>query len=265
MPDFFLRMIPPDTPPGWALAAMATAVVVIGIAKSGFGGGIGILAVPLMALALNPANAIGVMLPVLLAADILAVLQHRRHRSPHHLRLGLIGAVGGVFAGTAALWSFGELGLLTPLLNLTVGLMCIGLVAVQCFRLLGGAVPRVPDTTASGVTAGGLAGFVSTLAHSAGPIMSIYLLEHRVDKARLVGTLVLFFFLLNLMKLPTFLGLGLIDRHTLAASAVCLVLVPVGSLVGFWMHGRIRERPFVLVMYLGAAAAGGRMIYKAFL
>ena len=264
MPEFLLQMIPEGVSPGWALAAMAAAVIVIGIAKSGFGGGIGILAVPLMAAALNPANALGVMLPVLITADVFAVVQHRRHRSGRHLRVTLAGAVVGVVAGSAVLWLFGEVGMLKPLLNLTVGGVCVLLVAVQCFRLLGGSVPRVPDTVAAGTTAGGAAGFVSTLAHSAGPVMSIYLLEHRVEKAKLVGTLVLFFFLLNLMKLPTFIGLGLINGQTLLASAVCIVVVPIGSLIGYWMHGRIREKPFVLVMYLGAAAAGVRMIYKAF-
>lgn len=44
-----LDLIPAGTPAPLALSALAAAVLVTGIAKSGFGGGIGILSVPLVA------------------------------------------------------------------------------------------------------------------------------------------------------------------------------------------------------------------------
>ena len=265
-----LDLIPPDASQPLALSALVLAVIVIGIAKSGFGGGIGILATPLVAAAVNPAVAVGVMLPILIAADVVAVAQHRRHRSNFHLRWSLLGGVFGIAVGTALLWFFvhgddetarhGHS--LTTTLNLTVGGVCVVLVALQLYRFFGGRVPRIPTDRTAAVTAGGLAGFVSTLAHAAGPVMTVYILDQNLDKRRVVGTLVVFFFVLNLLKLPTFFALHFITRDTLLASALLIPLVPVGSLLGVRLNRVIPERPFTLVMYAGAAAAGIWLVWK---
>ncbi len=257
-----LDLIPAQTPLAWALAALAGAAVIIGIAKSGFGGGIGILAVPLTAGVLRPQDALGVLLPVLIVADIVAMVQHRGQQSWRHLGPAFVGAAVGIAAGTLLLWWFREAGSLKRALNLTIGGVCLFFVVVQVYRLMGGAVPRVPDRAASSVVAGGVAGGVSTLAHSAGPIMSIYLLEQKLEKRRMVGTLVFFFFAVNLAKLPSFYGLGWIGPETLAVSGAMVLLVPIGSLMGLWMHRRVQERPFVITMYCGAAAAAAWMIFK---
>lgn len=257
-----LNLIPSDTPTAVAVAAMCGAVLIIGIAKSGFGGGIGILAVPLLALAFDPAVAVGVLLPILILADVVALIQHRKFRSWHHLRWTFAGGAIGIGIGTALFWVFQSSDILATALNLTVGSVCVVFVGLQLYRMFGGKVPAVPDNAAAGLTAGGVAGAVSTLAHSAGPVMTIYLLEHKLEKRVLVGTLVLFFFALNLAKLPTYVGFGLLNGKTLLASAIMFPLVPVGSVLGLWMHRVIAERPFTFIMYGGAAAAGLRMIWK---
>lgn len=261
--DALLNLIPPATSTPLALAAMGGAVLIVGIAKSGFGGGIGILAVPLIATGFDPAVAIGVMLPILIVADIFAVWQHRGHYSAFHLRWSLIGCAVGIVLGTLLLWRFREADVLTTALNLGVGGVCVVMVLLQVYRMVGGKVPRIPETTSAGVGVGGLAGFISTLAHAAGPIMTIYLLDQKLTKRVLVGTLVLYFIAGNTMKLPTYIWLGFITPQTLLASAWLALLVPVGSLLGLWMHKRIAERPFTLIMYAGAAAAGLRMVWKA--
>ncbi|MEM9914509.1 MAG: sulfite exporter TauE/SafE family protein [Planctomycetota bacterium] len=260
--DVILNLVPADVPTPIAVAAMCGAVLIIGIAKSGFGGGIGILAVPLLALAFKPEVAVGVLLPILMLGDIVALIQHRRHRSWRHLRWAFPGGLIGIGVGTALLWWFASGDVLATALNLTVGGVCVVFVGLQVYRMFGGKVPAVPDNATAGLTAGGVAGAVSTLAHSAGPVMTIYLLEHKLDKRVLVGTLVLFFFALNLAKLPTYVGFGLLNGQTLLASAMLLPLVPIGSALGLWMHRVIAERPFTLIMYGGAAAAGLRMVWK---
>jgi len=245
------------------LLCMGGAVLIIGIAKAGFGGGIGILAVPLTILVLPPDRAIGFMLPVLIVADALSNLHHIRYRSGPHLRWSLSGAVIGVVLGSLILWWMQSTIYFNAWLNLCIGVICLLFVVLQVYRLSGGKVPRVPDGRWPGRVAGGLAGTVSTLAHSAGPIMTIYLLERQMEKRLLVGTLVLFFFILNVMKLPTFFGLGLINPATLLEGLWFVPLVPVGTLLGVWLNKRISEKPFVTVMYLGAAAAASHMLYKS--
>jgi len=261
-------------PTWWYITALALAVLIIGIAKSGFGGGIGILAVPLTASALPPQMpqvALGMMLPILIAADVVAVWQHRGNQSWWRLRWSLGAAlIGIVAAGALVIWfrsgstdAARQQQLLGSLLGLLVGGLCLMLVLIQCYRFLGGKLPRVPDTRTSATTAGGVAGFVSMLSHGAGPIMSVYLLEQRMEKRLLVGTLAVFFFAVNVMKVPVYVQLDWIIGWTLAESAMWFVLVPVGGGLGLWMHKRIPERPFTAIMYLGAAAAAANMIYKA--
>ncbi|MEM9021237.1 MAG: sulfite exporter TauE/SafE family protein [Planctomycetota bacterium] len=255
---------PPPGTPGWLyIGALSLAVVVIGIAKSGFGGGVGIVAVPLVMVALPPGRALGVMLPILIVADALAVVQHRRHRSWPHLRPALIGGAIGIVLGTAALLTLvamdrsgGRQDLVQDVLRFFVGAVCMVLVGLQVYRLTGRKVPPLPGNKPTGITVGGLAGFTSTLAHAAGPIMSVYWLEQRMSKQVLTGSLVLFFVIVNAGKLPSYLMLGWISPTTLIESALFALAVPVGSLLGIAMHHRIPEKPFMAVMYVGAAVAG---------
>lgn len=258
-----LPELPVDTPLWWYVTALGLGVLVIGIAKAGFGGGIGVLAVPLVANALPAERALGVMLPILIFADLFSVWSHRRGVSWRHLCSLLSGAIGGILLGTWILWTFQETGQLTWTLNLSVGSICLVFVALQVYRMFGGYVPRIPPGPVGGVASGGLAGTVSTVAHSAGPVVSIYLLEQRLNKSRLVATMVLFFLVINCLKWPTYLGLGLINGRTLIESALFAGLVPIGIVAGLWMHKRLAERPFTAIMYLGAAVAGARMLYKA--
>tara|TARA_R110002111_G_scaffold164179_4_gene230408 strand:+ start:643 stop:1434 length:792 start_codon:yes stop_codon:yes gene_type:complete len=258
-----LHSLPIETPIWWYVTALCLGALVIGIAKAGFGGGIGVIAVPLVANALPAERAIGVMLPILIFADLFSVYSHRRGVSWIHLRPLLIGACLGIALGSWVLWTFQETGQLTGMLNISVGLICLIFVGLQVYRWLGGRVPRIPPGPGGGAASGFFAGTASAVAHSAGPVVSIYLLEQRLDKSRLVATMVLFFLVVNCLKLPTYFGLGLITQQTLLESAQFAMLVPVGIMMGLWMHKRLAEGPFTLIMYLGAALAGGRMLYLA--
>jgi len=175
----------------------------------------------------------------------------------------LIGACVGIALGTWVLWTFQETGNLTWALNISVGAICLVFVGLWLYRSLGGRVPRIPRGPTGGVASGVFAGTASSVAHSAGPIISIYLLEQKLGKSRLVATMVLFFLFVNCLKLPTYIGLGLITEQTLWESLKFSAFVPVGIAMGLWMHKRIAEGPFTVVMYAGAALAGGRMLYLA--
>lgn len=263
----------PEMPPGQSLAfyvfCLSAAVLIMSMAKGGFGGGVGVLAVPLFAAALPPGKALGMLLPLLIVADCFSNLHHVKHRSPPHVRWLVTGALMGVVLGTIVFLALrhgasqGEASArLNRTLNLLVGGVCVVIVAVQVWRLFGGSLPHMPGTPTAGRLAGGVAGFVSTLTHGAGPIVSIYLLECKLDKRRLVGTAAMYFLLINLAKVPTFIAIGFITRETLFQSLWVLPLIPLGTLLGYWLHHHVAEKPFAVIMYLGAAAAAGNMIYK---
>ena len=259
---------PDDVAAWWYYTAVIAAVIIMGIAKSGFGGGIGILAVPLIANAMPPDRALGVMLPILIVADSFAVYQHRRQWSWPHMRPALGGAAIGIALGTLLLFLLYRSGSeksLAAVLSVLVGSICLLMVGVQVYRLCGGKVPPLPGSKPTSISVGASAGFTSMLAHAAGPIMSIYWLDQKLGKRVLTGSLVLFFILVNTAKLPSYFALQWITLDTLKESAVFALFVPIGSLLGIVMHHRIPEKPFTAVMYAGAAVAGGWLIVKVLL
>ncbi|MEX2545289.1 MAG: sulfite exporter TauE/SafE family protein [Phycisphaeraceae bacterium] len=250
--------------PVWVyVLCVGGAALLIGIAKAGFGGGVGVAAVPLMAVALPTEQTIGVMLPVLIFADLFSVAHHRRNDSRLHLRWLLTGAALGIVGGTGVLILLRQTAAFNASLNIIIGGVCLLFVVIQCYRLAGGSVPHIPTHAGAGRVAGFAAGFVSTITHAAGPVITIYLLEQKLAKKLLVGTAVMFAFAGNLMKLPTYFGLALINPTTLVQSLWVLPLVPLGTTAGMWMHHRINERAFSIIMYVGAALAAGHMLYSA--
>ena len=248
---------------GWVFAGIAA--LLIGLSKAGFGIGGGLVAVPMMALALPTDFVLGVMLPLLIAGDVFANWHHLGHQSWRHLRPLLIGALIGVVLGTLLLIALQlrDRATFDAALDLTVGGVCLAFVVIQVYRLLGGHVPHLPAHPLAGAAAGCLAATVSTLTHSAGMIVSLYLLERRLEKTALTATLVTYFLLINLAKLPTYLWRELITPQTLVVTGCVALLVPVGTLIGVWLHRRIAQKPFVATLYLLAALAAARMIYRS--
>jgi uncharacterized protein len=271
-----LPTIPAGVPPWWYYTAIGLSVVLTGLSKAGFGGGVGILALPLMALVVGPAQMLGITLPLLIVCDILSNLHHLGHYDWKQLRGLLPGAVGGVVLGTAVLW---QLRGMPPeqfnhIMSLVIGGICLAVVAMQAYRLTGREVPTLPPHPASAVGVGFVAGTVSTINHSAGPIVTVYLLHAKLPKRLLTGTLLLYFLLINSVKVPTYLFMPLmkaadgsmhpfINAATLHDSIWFIPLIPVGTLLGAWMHHRIPEKPFNAVMYLAAAATAGQMVIKS--
>ena len=84
----------------------------------------------------------------------------------------------------------------------------------------------------------------STLAHAAGPIATMYLLPQQMPKGTYVATTVLFFAIVNQVKLIPYIALGLINTATLGAGLVLLPAVVVGAVLGLVLHGRIPQRQF---------------------
>ena len=148
-------------------------------------------------------------------------------------------------------------------LSLAIGGICLIVVAMQAYRLTGRELPTPSTSAAAGTGVGFVAGTVSTLSHSAGPIVMLYLLQERVEKRRLVGTMLMFTLLINSVKLMSYMGVShTVTAGTFKATAWMLPLLPVGTLSGAWMNKRIPEKPFVIIMYIAAGATAIQMIYK---
>jgi len=122
-------------------------------------------------------------------------------------------------------------------------------------------VDRFRPGAGVGVIAGLAAGFSSTIAHAAGPIVSLYIFAQDLGKTLFVGTVAWTFTLINLSKLPFYIGAGLIEKDVLLLGAVLVPLIPAGSWLGKWMHQRVSERLFNRVILVLVFIAGIQLIF----
>lgn len=249
-------------PARFALAALAG--LLIGVAKTGIPG-FGILAVPLMVLAVGDArHSAAWLLPLLCLADLFAIATYRRHA---HARR-LFGLLPWVLGGIA----LGALTLAAPERTLRVLVAAIVIVMIGLRWLRGrraGAAETAPPSDApardrwwQAAGYGVSAGFATTVANAAGPVMNLYLLARRLPKHEFVATGAWFFFVVNLVKIPIYVGHGLIGRRSLLFDLALAPAVVVGALLGRAVLQRMPQAIFdKLVMALTVCAAGLLLVH----
>lgn len=253
------------------LALGSAAAVIFSMAKAGFGGSSGMLAVPMMIFACdgNVALATGIMLPVLIAADYVAVISWLGKWRWRAVWMLLPGTVLGVAAGWAAIHFLGRLdagggkALANAWLQLGVGLIALGFVALQAVRAVRGRPLVFRPVFWQGSCAGSAAGFSSTIAHAAGPIITMYMLPQQMPKGQYVATTALFFFIANQVKLVPYFAEGMINASTLGAGVVLLPGIAAGAVVGVLLHKRVRQEQFTGIVHVLLAVAGAGLCYKA--
>jgi uncharacterized membrane protein YfcA len=231
------------------------AAVFAGLAKAGFAG-MGLVTVIVFASIFGARDSTGVVLPLLIAADIGAVGIFRQHARWDYVRRTLPAAAIGVVIGTVILGRLDN-DRFKPIL----GAIILSLTVLQLARLrrpeLFGDVPHA-RSVALGL--GLLAGMTTMLANAAGPLVALYFVAVGLPKFEVVGTLAWFFFLINLFKVPFSAGLGVITPSTLAFNAVLIPAVLGGLFAGRWAIHRIPQRAFDALMLLFAGVASLRLI-----
>lgn len=251
----------------WGIVVLA--VFLIGLTKSGFGAGVGLLNVPMIVLAMSripgrgPDAALGLMLPLLIAGDLIAVWQYRHLFSLGIVRKLLPGTLAGVVLGGLLLWSFHNQPpkLAVGLIKTEIGIESILLVALHWWRQAKGVQTHLlPEPIRSHLT-GAFAAVSSTLAHAAGPIVAMYLLPLRLDRQLFVGTCAIYFFLLNTAKLPAYYAGGMFANASPLFAACFLPLVLAGALFGFWVNKRISDRLFGGIVYAVTFLLGWYVLY----
>ncbi|MEJ2752332.1 MAG: sulfite exporter TauE/SafE family protein [Chloroflexota bacterium] len=189
----------PDYPTTFWIAAV-TAVLIVGIAKAGFGGGIGFVATPLIALTISVADAAALLLPILIIIDLLSIRHYRGIYDRASLKLLLPSAVVGITLG--ALF-FNALRDNDDMLRRALGLLAVLFVVYQVGRtaIMGALEGRRPGRPV-GIFLGVLSGFGSTLAHAGGPPATMYLLPQKLPRQVFAGTAVWFFMAVNHGRQP---------------------------------------------------------------
>jgi uncharacterized protein len=239
----------------WFYAAAIPAILLMGISKGGFGSGAGLFATPLMALTVPIPQAAAILLPILLVMDAAGLWAYRGRFSRENMKLILVGGVLGVALGALTFRYFSD-----AWIRLILGALAVGFVLQRYVIRAGGKA--APRSTPQGLFWSAFAGMSSTIAHAGGPPLSIYLLPQRLDKAVLVGTTVIFFAVINFVKLVPYTWLGLFDARNLSTSLVLAPLAPLGIWIGVTLMKRLSEVLFYRICYALLLVVGARLLWE---
>lgn len=237
--------------------AAVPAVLIFGISKGGFGGGLGILAVPLIALIVSPVQAAAILLPILCLMDVFSVLAYRGRWVDAELRVLVPASLLGIGLGTAL---FGYMS--AAVIRLLLGIVALTFTLHYALgRTLRPGNEQRRFGRKAGVLAAASAGFTSFIAHAGGPPVNMYLLRRGLDRTEFVGTTVFFFAVVNYVKLVPYAWLGQFDTGNLLTSLILSPLAPLGVAIGVWLHRRVNDRIFFGIVYVLLFAVGLRLIY----
>lgn len=238
---------------GWVIGAFGA--FMIGVSKTGIVG-LGILAVALFTFIFPARASTGIVLPLLIVGDIMAVLYYRRSAVWAQLLRLIPWTVVGVAAGYFAL---GKLD--AAQVGRLIGAILLGITGLQFWRMrsargIEAASERISRNLFLVAAVGIAAGFFTMLANASGPIIIIYLLAMGLPKIEFMGTGAWFYFLLNLIKVPFSWNLGLLTPETLAFDALLAPFVILGGLAGYQIFKRLNQKLFEeLALGLTALAA----------
>ena len=237
-------------------AAAVPAVLLFGISKGGFGGGLGILAVPLLSLIVSPIQAAAILLPVLCCLDLIGLWAYWGKWDAPNLRILIPASITGIFIG-ALLFRYMSPGFIKLLLGVIA--VCFTLEYWFRTKLHGEPAMKGPNIL-TGSLAAAVGGFTSFIAHSGSPPISMYLLPQRLHRTLFVGTTVLLFTVINYVKLIPYAWLGLFHGNNLLTSLVLLPGAVIGFLAGIWLHNNVSEEIFYRVCYVFLFLVGIKLI-----
>ena len=239
-------LIIPDYPPQFWVTAVA-ALVLLGIAKGGFGGG-GALATPLMSLVIPVTDAAALLLVLLIIIDMVNVQHYRHHFHRPSLKNLLIGSVFGIVVGG---FTFQLLADNERTFKVLIGVIVLLYVAYQVLPF-----PELPASPKSrffrpiGIVLGAIAGFMSTLIHAGGPPAVMYMLPQKLSSQKYVGTLAIFFTFVNLMKLVPYGILGLLRVGNITTILLLSPICLLSARFGIFLNKRFEPLWFNRIVYV---------------
>lgn len=243
------------TDPAFYLLAIP-AVLLVGLAKGGFSGA-GALGLPLFALAMDPVQAAGILLPILIAQDVVSVAAFRRTWDEGVLAIMLPGAVVGVVLG----WWFASS------VSSRAVLVAVGVISVLfgLYRLWVERGGRIAASSNSpgwvGALFGVATGFTSQIAHAGGPPFQMWVMPRRLARDVLVGTTAIFFAALNWIKVPAYVALGQFNWPNALTALALLPFALVGSLAGVFLVRRVPMERFYTIIYVLMVVAGAKLLW----
>lgn len=234
------------------------AVILVGLAKGGFAG-LGAAAIPLLALVMDPVAAAGMLLPILMAQDIVSVWAFRKSFDRRTLLLTIPGAMVGIFLG----WWFAAAVNADAVRGL-VGVIALAFGAYRLLPLLGKQVRLTgPAPEWLGTLMGGVSGFTSQIAHAGGPPFQIWALSRNFPHLVFVGTSSIFFAIINWLKVPAYAALGQFNISNMTLTALFMPLAIASTFAGVWLVKRVSAERFNTIINVLMMVVGVELIRQA--
>lgn len=236
--------------------AAVPAVILVGLSKGGFGGAMALLGVPMLSLVVSPVQAAAILLPILIVMDVVSLWAWRGFMDRRTLSIMLPGAFLGIAIGwaTAAAVTEGHV-------RSIVGLVTLAFFLRWVFEKVAGRAHIADPSRPRGTFWGGVAGFTSFVAHAGGPPYQVYALPLGHDPRVYTGTSVVFFAIVNAVKLIPYFALGQFDRSNLTASLILIPLAPLATLAGVWVVKRMKPAVFYPFMYVMVLIVSLKLIH----
>lgn len=222
--------------------------LLIGLSKGGFGGPVPVsLITPLLSQIMPASQAVGLVLPLLLVGDLIALRIYWRQWDIHRVKLMLPLAVVGILLGGALLLFLAN-SKQDLLLRRILG--AFTLLAVL-YKVGSDSLKNVEYEPRNwhGYLAGWASGFGSALANVGAPPFTAYMLLQDVSPTIFMGTTTLFFAIVNFLKLPiTLLSSNVLDVHLLASIIWVVPVIPLGSWLGRRFVEKVNPKIFERMM-----------------
>lgn len=228
---------------------MVLAAIVIGFSKTALGG-LAVIAVAIFATILPAKESTAAVLLLLIVGDFVAVWHYRHDADWSMIRRLLPAVLPGLVLGAIFLRFVSD-----GVLRRSIGVVLLVLILVQLVVKWRSHSPvsRGHEGRAAVWAAGSGAGFATMTANAAGAVMTLYLSASGIDKRRFIGTNAWFFLIVNLVKVPFSVGLGLMHLEDLSRAAMLAPLILLGGVIGYAAVRRLSQRRFDVAV-LGASA-----------
>ena len=240
----------------WQWVLLVLGAIIAGFSKTGIPG-TSIFFVAIFANIMPARQATGLVLPLLIFADLFAFVVYRKNLEWGRVGRLLPWAVGGVILGWAVLGRVNDVQT-ARIVGLVIAAM-LGLHLWRKWRTPEDALAHAPAWF--GPLAGVMAGFATMVANAAGPVMTLYLLAMRLTKLEFLGTSAAFFLIINWIKVPFGLQLGLLNAPSLTLNLWLLPAVAAGALAGPWVVKRVNQQVFENTALALTAAAVGKLLF----